>query len=282
MKRFFGILLAVLLAASLAACAAAEKPEETRSETVFRATVLSIGNGAMVVEPVEGAEELRSADQISVALEHMPASPEPQVGDTVEITYNGEIMETYPAQLGEVYGITVAEAARAPEAPAEEPEEEPAEEPAEEPPAVNPDEPVHVEYGYDDAVYMALDVPAGWDYEIHTREETEKEDGLYTCSIAFWPQEEPEMVFELSHWTAFGMCGTGVTIEELTLESGLSGWKYTEESDGTVWLTVVLEVPQTEAGGSYVISASPERALWDRYEDDFLEILETVQAGVTE
>jgi len=32
-----------------------------------------------------------------------------QIGDFVEISYNGEIMESYPAQLGEVYKITVIE-----------------------------------------------------------------------------------------------------------------------------------------------------------------------------
>ncbi len=31
------------------------------------------------------------------------------VGDKVEIEYNGEILETYPAQLGEVYKITLLE-----------------------------------------------------------------------------------------------------------------------------------------------------------------------------
>ncbi len=32
-----------------------------------------------------------------------------QIGDLVEISYNGEILESYPAQLGEVYKITVIE-----------------------------------------------------------------------------------------------------------------------------------------------------------------------------
>ncbi len=36
-----------------------------------------------------------------------------QVNDLIEIAYNGEIMETYPAQLGEVYKITVIEQAGA-------------------------------------------------------------------------------------------------------------------------------------------------------------------------
>lgn len=223
----------------------------------------------MLVEPVEGSTELASADRISVTLEHMDPSPELQAGDLVEITYNGEILESYPAQLGAVYSVTVAEQA-------EEPEPEPPEEVPEQP---APKEPVRAEYGYED-VYMALDIPAGWDYVIHTREETEPEDGLTTCSIDFWPREEPELVFELAYWPWFGMCGTGVTIEELTLSNGLTAWKYTEESDGVVWLTVALEYPQSE--GTYVISASPEKALWERYEPAFLDILESIAVGTVE
>ena len=268
MKRIWNILLVLLSMVILAACAVSETPTDTGNETVFQARVMSFGNGTMLVEPVEGSEELRSADRISVALEHMVPSPEPQAGDIVEITYNGEILESYPAQLGTVYGITVAEQAEEPEP--EQPEEAP------EQPAAIPKEPVRAEYGYED-VHMALDIPTGWDYEIHPREEVEQEEGLYTCSIAFWPQEDPELIFELAYWPQFGMCGTGVTIEELTLPNGLTAWKYTEESGDEIWLTVALEYPQSE--GTYVISASPEKTLWERYEATFLDILESIAIG---
>ena len=76
------------------------------------------------------------------------------------------------------------------------------------------------------------------------------------------------------------MCGTGVTIEELTLPNGLTAWKYTEESDGVVWLTVALEYPQSE--GTYVFSASPEKTQWETYEAAFLEVLESVKVGTAE
>ena len=36
-------------------------------------------------------------------------SPEPEIGDVIEIEYAGEILETYPAQLADVYGIKVIE-----------------------------------------------------------------------------------------------------------------------------------------------------------------------------
>lgn len=35
-----------------------------------------------------------------------------QIGDIIEIIYNGDILESYPAQLGEVYKITLLEQAK--------------------------------------------------------------------------------------------------------------------------------------------------------------------------
>ena len=52
----------------------------------------------MIVEPNEDEEERKSTDKISISLgEYNDALYE--VGTNVKITYNGEIMETYPAQV---------------------------------------------------------------------------------------------------------------------------------------------------------------------------------------
>lgn len=69
--------------------------------------IVEIDNGRLIIEPVEGSAELKSSDSFSVPIEHMDASPEPQVGYTVEIFYDGSIEETYPAMLGTVYYVRV-------------------------------------------------------------------------------------------------------------------------------------------------------------------------------
>ncbi|MDY2938710.1 MAG: M56 family metallopeptidase [Fusicatenibacter sp.] len=74
---------------------------------VFRAEILEIHDGYFGVRPLEGSMELNSADQIEVPIQQMQSSPEPQVGDVIEIEYSGEILETYPARLQEVYRIRV-------------------------------------------------------------------------------------------------------------------------------------------------------------------------------
>ena len=40
---------------------------------------------------------------------NMNPSSEPEVGDVLEIEYDGSIVESYPAQITNVYGIRVVE-----------------------------------------------------------------------------------------------------------------------------------------------------------------------------
>ena len=72
---------------------------------VFQAEILEIHDGYYLVKPVEGSWELSSADRIEVPIRNAHTSPEPEVGDVIEIEYSGEILETYPARIADVYGI---------------------------------------------------------------------------------------------------------------------------------------------------------------------------------
>ena len=44
-------------------------------------------------------------------MKNIGTAPQPNVGDIIEIAYNGEIAESYPAQITEVYGIKVVKEA---------------------------------------------------------------------------------------------------------------------------------------------------------------------------
>lgn len=100
-------------AKTLAASDDSDTPSDTADETpvtvTFEATVIETSGRTILVAPAAGSAELNSADQINVPL---PDDVELQSGDLVEIAYNGEIMETYPAQLGEIYGITLIQPAQ--------------------------------------------------------------------------------------------------------------------------------------------------------------------------
>ena len=73
----------------------------------FRAKILEIHDSYFLVEPVAGSAELNSSDLIEIPLKLMDASPEPQVGDILEIEYDGMIQELYPAKIPNVYQITL-------------------------------------------------------------------------------------------------------------------------------------------------------------------------------
>ena len=74
---------------------------------VFQAEILEIHGSHYLVKPVEGSWELNSADRIEVPIRNVHPSPEPEIGDVIEIEYSGEILETYPAQIADVYGIKI-------------------------------------------------------------------------------------------------------------------------------------------------------------------------------
>ena len=55
---------------------------------VFQAEILEIHDGNYLVKPVEGSWELNSADRIEVPIRNAHPSPEPEIGDVIEIEYS--------------------------------------------------------------------------------------------------------------------------------------------------------------------------------------------------
>lgn len=78
----------------------------------FIATVLENKGTSIMVQPVEGEIELNSSDKIVVRVPKDSAVLEDLsefiVGSEVKITYNGAIMESYPAQINAIK-VEVAE-----------------------------------------------------------------------------------------------------------------------------------------------------------------------------
>ena len=108
MKKHLLLILTLGLILTIAACGTSSGDGESEvggDETV----TLEIQDGYYLVEPVEGSAELNSADQITIPMINMNPSPEPEVGDVLEIEYDGSIAESYPAQIVNVYSIRVVE-----------------------------------------------------------------------------------------------------------------------------------------------------------------------------
>ena len=102
MKKLIPLLLSLAFVLTLIGCTSEDK-------ATFQATILEIQDGYYLVEPVEGSTELNSADRIMVPMVNINPSQEPEVGDTLEIVYDGTIAESYPAQINTVYSISVVE-----------------------------------------------------------------------------------------------------------------------------------------------------------------------------
>ena len=103
MKKIPSFLLAILCLFALCAC----KEKEHADECTFQATVLEVHDTYLLVEPAEDAWERSSADKIEVSLQDKTSWPIPRVGDTVNVFYNGELMETYPARVGKLYRVEI-------------------------------------------------------------------------------------------------------------------------------------------------------------------------------
>ncbi len=112
MNKIIALLLCLVIILSFAGCGK-EKPADTPSTRVMQGTVTEIQSGTMLVTPAEDSWESLSSDRFGIPIGNMPSSPEPEVGDTVEVLYDGNICETYPATLGLIISVRVTEKGQA-------------------------------------------------------------------------------------------------------------------------------------------------------------------------
>lgn len=262
MKKHTLLFLVLILLLTLCACGSSQgkvpaeepgeqtgEPVEENSQKVFTATVLETGEGYILVEPLEGEAERSSSDKITVATGEVmaaPGAPELKVGDTVRIDYDGNIAESYPAQIGKVYSITL-EVQTSP-----------------------------VEYSGPSGS-MSLELPEGWDYEIVEPDDTVEFGGSGIC---FWPTGEPDMKLSLLCYPGpLGMCGTGVTIEDVSFSNGLTATSYTETlGDDSFWMTLIYK----DKDGVYAMECRASTELWETYQARAQAIFESVRLDLDE
>lgn len=75
--------------------------QEQEEQFEFIATIVGVYDSAILVEPEEGTNERKSSDKISMGITKPTKGINDfyVVGNKVKITYNGVIMESYPAQI---------------------------------------------------------------------------------------------------------------------------------------------------------------------------------------
>ena len=84
-----------------------EKSVQPGANPYFNAKVLEVTEKNILVKPDDDSKETKSADKIYVSLDVISEIPVPTIntGDRVRVIYNGEIAETYPAQINNVFVI---------------------------------------------------------------------------------------------------------------------------------------------------------------------------------
>ena len=75
--------------------------EESEVEYSFNAEILEINNDTVIVKPLPNENSAGSSDKISFGTSNL-SKIDAKVGDYVKVTYSGEIMTTYPAQIDAV------------------------------------------------------------------------------------------------------------------------------------------------------------------------------------
>ncbi len=121
-------------------------------------------------------------------------------------------------------------------------------------------------------VDMAMIIPEGWQWE------SVQDKELSTEGIRFWKTGDKAVSFELLCWRGgYGICGTGVTSEEITLSNGQKIWQHTEENTDSLWLNLYFE----STPGDYVCAPTGTltKETWDSCRDEVLAILGTAQFG---
>ncbi|MCM1466719.1 MAG: hypothetical protein NC086_01125 [Alistipes sp.] len=136
--------------------------------------------------------------------------------------------------------------------------------------------PVRVEFSHD-KIYMSLELPVGWEYEI--KEYNAEKEGE-TCGIIFGPEEHEDLRYELFYHSFYGICGTGVTIEQLQLKNGMDIHKYSEKINDTLWCDIVFAYEKEAAEkGDYVLGYYAKKELAEEFDEELGEILETIVVG---
>ena len=120
-----------------------------------------------------------------------------------------------------------------------------------------------------DGKMLSLIIPDGWEYATYeTLEHKELSDLAYTFFIEFWPEGETQGSLLFAYDENFGVCGTGLTSEEVIL-GGHIGSMGTYDND-SMFSFIVFDQ-------DYVILNFGAANWWNEYGTEAMEILDTLE-----
>ena len=108
MKKIICLTIVFIL---LVGCSKTIDMDNVVNEPNFAGIVEEVSDGAIIVRVNEDEDENKSSDLISVSLdvELKDSMTDFEIGDEVRIYYDGNILESYPAQVNKVYAIILVD-----------------------------------------------------------------------------------------------------------------------------------------------------------------------------
>lgn len=113
---------------------------------------------------------------------------------------------------------------------------------------------------------ISLAIPENWRYEIN---EGEKHSPIF--GITLYHKSSPENTLSIEFNTAFGVCGTGLKTEDISI-SDYKASKGIYDGNPT-WDYIVFK----DTPGKYVIYNNTDGAWWNLYGEEAMEILDTIK-----
>ena len=117
---------------------------------------------------------------------------------------------------------------------------------------------------------ITLTIPHDWEYETERGNNSDEYNSDEYC-ISFWPADQTEGKIKMLYYTAFGVCGTGLELEEITVGEykAHKGTYYNKN----VWDFIsFVDMP-----GYYVVLNEGADKWWSQYGDEAMQILSTVK-----
>ncbi len=111
MKRIFTLMLTLIVIALLLVCCAKDEVDEN-GQDYFNAKVLEVCDSSILAECTDkGQSGMSVGGQVFISRETIAADgfPEVTVGDEIRVVFDGEIMETDPAQINTPFAVYVVD-----------------------------------------------------------------------------------------------------------------------------------------------------------------------------
>lgn len=121
---------------------------------------------------------------------------------------------------------------------------------------------------------MGLKLPADWEHKTILLDPADAPNDHF--GTEFWPEDQPALKIRLLYYVnSIGLCGTGVTIEDVSFNNGLTATQYCEGMQDNFWFCLIYH----DTPGTYVVESTAPQELWDAYTDTIAAILESVTVG---